>query len=130
MKYMCLIYVDEADTQKADPAALDEHLAFTREAVERGAYVSCDALEPPEAARTVRVRAGKVQTSDGPFAESKEVLGGFYVLECKDIAEAVEFAANIPPAKNGSIEVRPIRQIPGWGEQVEAMRRGAAAIRR
>jgi hypothetical protein len=111
------------------PGDIEGHLAMTETAIERGAYVTCDALEPTASAVRVRVREGEVLRTDGPFAESKEVLGGFYVLDCKDMDEAISFAAMIPPARTGAIEVRRVATIPGWDDAVAAMqaRVGGAA---
>jgi hypothetical protein len=78
-----------------------------------GLLVAAEALEPVQTARTVRVRGGKAMVTDGPFAETKELLAGFYLIEAKDFDEALEIAAKIPPAREGSIEVRPVRQLDG-----------------
>ena len=122
MRYMFLIYVpDYVDETDAQPDASDdvsEHITFARDALARGAYVTCDALDVAGTATTVRVRDGKTLLNDGPFAETKEVLGGFYILDCKDLDEALAYASRIPPAKHGSIEVRPIKEIPGWDEAI------------
>lgn len=116
MRYLLLIYQNEADYAKlseeemgADYAA---YAAFAEEAKQRG-VLSDDglALNPTHTATTVRIRDGKVLTADGPFAETKEQLGGFYLLNCKDQAEALEFAAKLPSAKDGSIEVRPVMEM-------------------
>lgn len=119
MQYMFLIYVDEADPRSEGSADdIAEHVAFTRDAISRGAYVTCDALAPTPSATTVRVRNGKPMITDGPFAETKESLGGYYVLDCRDLDEALAYAADIPPARHGAIEVRPIVEIPGWDEAI------------
>jgi hypothetical protein len=127
MKYMLLIYTrdyrTEADAQRDSSGDIAGHIAMAREAVERGAYVTCDALAVSGAATTVRVRDGRTVTSDGPFAETKEVLGGFYILDCKDLEEAVAYAAKIPGATAGSVEVRPIVEIPGWDEAIGLLER-------
>jgi len=127
MRFMLLLYVPEADMGEPKPGEIEGHLAMTEAAIERGAYVTCDALEPTADAVRIRVRDGRVIRTDGPFAECKEVLGGFYVLDCKDLDEAVTFAARIPPAQNGAIELRRIATIPGWDEAVAAMRTRVAA---
>src|SRR5213594_4353527 len=107
MLYMFLLHSEPGTEWPAD--IIDQHLAVWREARERGAYVSSEALGPDRtAARTVRVRGGNVLTTDGPFAETKEVLGGYYVLDCRDWDEALAYAAKIPDAKYGSVEVRPV----------------------
>ena len=128
MKYMMLIYVTEADMGEPAPGVMDAHLAVTREAIERDAYVGCDALEPTAGAVRVRVRDGQVVRSDGPFAETKEVVGGFYIFDCKDIDEAVDLAAKIPAPASGWIEVRRIATIPGWDEAIADMRAAARSV--
>ena len=107
MLYMLLLYSEPGTEWPAD--IIDQHLAVWREARERGAYVSSEALGgDPSRATTVRVRKGKVLTTDGPFAETKEVLGGYYLVDVDTIDEALEWAAKIPGAQYGTIEVRPI----------------------
>ncbi|MFK7803810.1 MAG: YciI family protein [Anaerolineae bacterium] len=113
MKYICLIYTPEVDpatvTKEAGEAEMAEYMAFGQAIAEAGVATGLgDALYPTAMATTVRVREGKAMTSDGPFAETKEQLGGFYILDCKDIDEALKYAAMIPGAKHGSIEVRPL----------------------
>jgi hypothetical protein len=122
MRFLAMICVPSQDMEKGDPAVIDRHLDFTREAIRSGAYVTCDALASPAAAVTVRVRDGRVLRTDGPFAETREVIGGFYMLECPDIEQAVALAARIPGADTGCIEVRPINVIPGWDDAVARMR--------
>jgi hypothetical protein len=104
-------------------AAMDDHecLAYDKGLRESGRCIASEALEPVATATTVRVRDGKVSVSDGPFAETKEQLAGFYLIEASDLDEAIELAAKIPPACVGSVEVRPIRPIreqPRSGEKV------------
>ncbi|HEX4208592.1 MAG TPA: YciI family protein [Ktedonobacteraceae bacterium] len=115
MQYVALIYENETAfaqrNQEAQAAEYADYNAFSEEARRRGVMSQSDygqALMPTHTATTVRVRDGKVLSTDGPFAETKEQLGGFYLLNCKDLDEAIEFAAKIPAVKNGSIEVRPI----------------------
>ena len=111
MQYMLLIYGPEptsAPTPEAFQAELNAYNAFGDEARSRNLMVAGEALHPVATATTVRVRDGKAITTDGPFAETKEVLGGFYILNCKDLDEALEMAAKIPGAKQGAIEVRPV----------------------
>jgi hypothetical protein len=116
---MCMIYVDESDPRSnGSPEDIDAHVAFARKTIAAGQYVTCDALDRTPSAATVRVRDGRVYRTDGPFAETKEALGGFYILDCKDLDEAVALAAQIPPATHGSIEVRPFMEIPGWEESI------------
>ena len=108
MKYLCLVYGEESAIAKLD----DIHcLDFDQSIRESGQCVASEALESVETARTVRIRQGKAMITDGPFAETKEQLAGFYLVEARDMDEAVTIAARIPPAEVGSIEVRPIRPI-------------------
>ncbi|MEQ8674810.1 MAG: YciI family protein [Aggregatilineales bacterium] len=112
MRYMTLIYNDPAELAKMSEAEqgafFQAYMAFNEEAQKRGALRDGVQLHPVTTATTVRVRDGKIATVDGPFAETKEYLGGIYVLECANLDEAIELAAMIPSAKHGSIEVRPI----------------------
>jgi len=116
MQYMLLIYDDRqtwADMSEADRGALmQEYFAYTDELREAGKLVSADALQPTETAKSVRIREGEVSTTDGPFAETKEVLGGYYLIDVDTVDEALGWAAKIPSARFGTIEVRPIMQIP------------------
>ncbi len=114
MKYMCLIYADEAVDRKPGPESEALHKAyweFTQEVLAAGKMVGGDALESVSTATTVRVRDGQTLTTDGPFAETKETLGGYYILDCENLDEALAWAAKIPSAKNGSIEVRPVANM-------------------
>jgi len=112
MKYLCLIYDEEKtlDAMSAgeSDAFMGEYFAFTEGIRQGGQYVAGEALQPVSTATTVRVRNGKVSTTDGPFAETKEQLGGFYLIEAGDLNEAIQVAAKIPSARIGSIEVRPV----------------------
>ena len=110
MKYLCLVYCEE---EKLRTMSDHECVAFDEGLRERGACIASEALEPVHTATTVRVRNGKVAVTDGPFAETHEQLAGFYMIEARDLNEAIQVAAKIPPAREGSIEVRPIRQLPG-----------------
>ncbi|HEV8195523.1 MAG TPA: YciI family protein [Gemmatimonadales bacterium] len=114
MKYLCLIYEDEAAWGKMPKAEADtmmgEYFAFTADIKRSGHYLGGNALQPTQTASTVRVRKGKVSTTDGPFAETKEQLGGYYLIEAKDLNDAIQVAARIPSARAGSIEVRPIME--------------------
>ena len=108
MKYLCLVYGEEAAMASID----DRHcLAFDADIRTSGHCIASEALQPVETATTVRVRNGKVAVTDGPFAETKEALAGFYLVEARDLNEAIQLASRIPPAQVGSIEVRPIRPI-------------------
>ncbi len=112
MQYLCLIYSQEAIQQNmtADErgAYMQGYMDFTKDISEKGHMVAGDALEPVATATSVRVRDGKVLTTDGPFAETKEQLGGYYLIEANDLDTATEIASRIPSAKHGTIEVRPI----------------------
>jgi hypothetical protein len=108
MKYLCLVYL-EPDKLHAVP---DSECAMSgRHLRERGVLVAAEALQPIETATTVRVRAGKVLVTDGPFAETKEQLAGFYLVDAHDLNEAIQIASKIPPAREGSVEVRPVREL-------------------
>jgi hypothetical protein len=115
MQYLLLIYRSEAElakTSEADLSAMTkEYGEFTQGIVKSGHFRAGDALQPIRTATTVRVRDGKTVTTDGPFAETKEQLGGYYLVEAKDLDEAIRVAARIPNARDGSIEVRPIRPM-------------------
>jgi len=112
MRYLLMIYSDQNANAEKTPAELDkmmqEYWAFTQEAKDRKVYVAAEALTPTSTATTVRVRNGRTMTTDGPFAETKEQIGGFYLLDCANLDEAIELVAKIPHAAEGSIEVRPI----------------------
>jgi hypothetical protein len=112
MQYLLLIYRNEAEQAKMDAAALknmrDDYGAFTQSIIQSGHFKAGDGLQPTSTATTVRVRDGKTLTTDGPFAETREQLGGYYLVEAKDLDAALAIAARIPGAKVGSIEVRPI----------------------
>jgi hypothetical protein len=115
MRYLLLIYTPEADEAPPDDVAAASHAAyaeFTRDVKERGLFQAGEALTPTSTATTVRVVNGETVTTDGPFAETKEALGGFYLIEARDLDEAIETAAKIPAAREGSIEVRPIWELP------------------
>src|SRR5258708_802427 len=109
MQYMLLIYSAESDDVSQDQATImAEYGAFTQGIVQSGAFKAADRLKPVATATTVRVRDGRSLTTDGPFAETREQLGGYYLIEAKDLDEATAIAAKVPTAKHGSIEVRPI----------------------
>ena len=108
MKYLCLVYGEEAALMTCKD---QDCLEFDVSARSSGHVTASEALEPVSSATTVRVRNGKVTVTDGPFAETKEQLAGFYLVEARDLNEAISLAAKIPPARLGSIEVRPIRPI-------------------
>jgi len=112
MQYLCLIYDEEkkmAGMPKSEvDAMMGEYGAFTQSVKASGHYLGGNPLQPVHTATTVRVRNGKMSTTDGPFAETKEQLGGYYLIEAKDLNEAIQIGSRIPSAKYGSIEVRPI----------------------
>jgi hypothetical protein len=114
MKYLCLIYDEEKKFETMAKADFDtlmgEYFAFTKDIRQSGHYLGGNDLEPVKSATTVRVRNGRMSTTDGPFAETKEQLGGYYLVEAKDLNEAIQIASRIPSAKLGCIEVRPVRE--------------------
>ena len=115
MQYMLLIHDESALQQLPDAERgklMQEYFAYTNGLRESGAYVDGNPLQPATAAATVRVRDGERLVTDGPFAETKEQLGGYYIVEADSIEEAIEHAARIPSARIGTIEVRPVLQIP------------------
>ncbi len=108
MKYLCLVYGEES---KIGAMTDDECMAYDEALRNRGLCLASEALQSIQTATTVRVRNGKVSISDGPFAETKEQLAGFYLVDARDLNDAIQIAAEIPPARVGSIEVRPIRDL-------------------
>jgi hypothetical protein len=115
MQYMLLIYTSENEEPAPGTKELDDllarHFAFSDETQNNGQYQHSAPLQPVATATSVRVRDGKMVATDGPFAETKEQLGGYYLLDCKDLDEAIELAAKLPEAEYGCIEVRPIRDL-------------------
>jgi hypothetical protein len=130
MKYLCLIYENEKNWETMPPAdgeaIMNEYFTFTEGIRRSGQYVAGEALQPTATATTVRVRNGKVSTTDGPFAETKEQLGGFYLIEAKDLNDAIQVASRIPSARLGTIEVRPVvdfsKEAAAAGQQAEGAR--------
>ena len=116
MKYLLLIYENEAGFGNLKEAergqVFQEYMDYSKAIRKSGHYVTGEALQPTTSATTVRVKNGKTVTTDGPFAETREQLGGFYLVEAKDLDDAIKLAARIPGAKTGSIEVRPIMPTP------------------
>ena len=112
MQYLLLIYENEQISAKMSKAEgekfMQEYFAFTKAIKDSKNYIAGEALQPTSTATTVRVRDGKTVTTDGPFAETREQFGGFYMIEAKDLDEARSIAAKIPSARHGSIEVRPV----------------------
>jgi len=108
MKYLCLVYLEE---QRLHAVPDRECQACGDGFRESGALIAAEALQPVDTATTVRVRNGRMSITDGPFAETKEQLAGFYLVDARDLNEAIQLAARIPPAREGSIEVRPVREL-------------------
>jgi len=115
MQYLCLIYSDESLWEKMSKPEMEsmgkEYYAFTEEIRRSGHFVDGNPLQSTRAATTVRSRNGKVSTTDGPFAETKEQLGGYYLIEAHDLNDAIQVASRIPGARHGCIEVRPIQKM-------------------
>ncbi|MBA2302580.1 MAG: YciI family protein [Acidobacteria bacterium] len=108
MKYLCLVYLEKEKWH----AVPDRECASSGDRLrDRGLLLAAEPLHPVETAATVRVRNGKVSVTDGPFAETKEQLAGFYLVEARDLNEAIQIATKIPPVREGSIEVRPVREL-------------------
>jgi hypothetical protein len=108
MKYLCLVYLEGSKLH----AVPDRECQTCGDGFrERGVLLAAEALQPIDTATTVRVRHGKVTVTDGPFAETKEQLAGFYLVDARDLNDAIQIAAKIPPAREGSIEVRPVREL-------------------
>jgi hypothetical protein len=122
MRYLALIYSEEVDPATVSPAdwaaVMAAYNQFGRDAGAAGVLLGGEALEPTSTATTIRVRDGERVVTDGPFAETREALGGYYLLECSDLDQAIEWAARIPGASRGGIEVRPIVEF--TAEQLEA----------
>jgi len=113
MQYMLLIHHEADNLTAAElPQIMQEYMTFTQDLVKSGKFKAGDRLESSSDARTVRVRNGKTVTTDGPFAETKEQLGGYYIVEAKDLDEAIAIAARIPGARTGSVEVRGVASMP------------------
>ena len=108
MKYLCLVYLDE---KRLDELPDEDCVAYDTEIRKGGQCIASEALQSVQTATSVRVRNGAVSVTDGPFAETKEQLAGFYMIEARDLNEAIQIASKIPPARVGCIEVRPIRPI-------------------
>jgi hypothetical protein len=117
MKYLCLIYSEEKRIAAMPRSELEpvvnEYMALTESLRNSGHLIAAERLQPTHAATTIRSRNGKVSTTDGPFAETKEQLGGFYLINARDLNEAIQVASRIPGTRVGSIEVRPIWEMNG-----------------
>jgi len=115
MKYLCLVYheeerVDALPKEEFD-AIMSDVLDYREELRQSGHYITSSPLQPVQTATTIRVRNGKVTITDGPFAETKEQLGGFYLIEARDLNDAIRVATRMPPARLGSIEIRPLNEL-------------------
>ncbi len=108
MKYLCLVYLDQENWDACSDAQCADYVLGLSEG---GRLLAAEPLHPVSSATTIRIRNGGVTVTDGPFAETKEMLAGFYLVEAKDLNEAIRIATDIPPARYGSIEVRPVRQL-------------------
>lgn len=108
MKYLCLVYLDE---KTLDAVPDSDCMTYSEGLRKSGHSIAAEALQPVHTATTVRVRNGQVSVTDGPFAETNEQVAGFYLIDAKDLTEAIQLASKIPPARVGSIEVRPVRQL-------------------
>jgi len=108
MKYLCLVYLDENRLHELPD---EDCVAYDAAIRKSGQCVASEALQSVQTATTVRMRNGKLSITDGPFAETKEQLAGFYMIEARDLNEAIQIASKIPPARVGSVEVRPVRPI-------------------
>ena len=118
MKYMLLVYMNENAMNGTErEQCYAESTALTQELHSRRQYITASPLQPVSTATSVRVREGKRLVTDGPFAETHEQLGGFYLIEAKDLNEAISIAARVPPARKGTIEVRPVLEISGLPEK-------------
>jgi len=115
MRYLCLIYDEEKQlagmSKTESDAFMGEYFGFTEGIKQSGHYLGGEALQPVQTATTVRVRNGKVSTTDGPFAETREQLGGYYLINARDLNDAIQVAAKIPSARLGGVEVRPIQEF-------------------
>jgi hypothetical protein len=115
VKYLCLVYVEKQKLDALSTSEMDtlvrESLAYDEELRNNGHYICSEALQPVQTASTVRTRNGKFFATDGPFAETKEQLGGFILIDARDLNEAIQVASKIPPGRLGCIEVRPIMDL-------------------
>ena len=124
MKYLCMMYYDEANvnalSQSEFDALVDRSLGYTEDLKKTGHYVAADGLQPVATATTLRLHNGKLSITDGPFAETKEQLGGFYIIEAADMDEAIRLASGMPPLQLGCVEIRPLRELKSTDETLTA----------
>ena len=114
MKYMLLIYMGENAMNEAEREhCYKESTQFAHELHKNGRFIAANPLQPVATATSVRIRDGKRQVTDGPFAETREQLGGYFIIDVKDLDEAISMAARIPGAKKGTVEIRPVMELPG-----------------
>jgi hypothetical protein len=135
MRYLCLIYLDEkqlAGMPEAEMSALNaRHLAFNEEILASGQFVEAEALQPAAATTCLKVRNGKVSLTDGPYMETKEMVAGFYLIEARDLNEAIQLASKLPSAPLGTVEVRPCRDLEVGGiPQPASSKRGQSPFSR
>ena len=127
MRYLCLIYLDEKQLAAMPEAELNalnaRHLEFNDSLLDSGHFVEAEALEPAAAATCIRLRNGRASLTDGPYAETKEMVAGFYVIEARDLNEAIQIAARLPAAPLGTVEVRPCRDLVVDGTPRKASRK-------
>jgi hypothetical protein len=130
VRYLCLIYLDEKQLSampEAELSALNaRHLEFNESLLDSGHFIEAEALEPAAQTACVRVRNGRVSLTDGPYAETKEAVAGFYVIEARDLNEAVQIASHLPAAPLGTVEVRPCRDLVVDGTPRKASRKSAS----
>lgn len=125
MLYIFLLHWDQDNPAVTPDEAIAQHFRFAEELRRQSKYICSEAIGGTGNAKTVRVRDGKTLVTDGPFIESKEVMGGFYILDCKDLDDALVLASRIPDATSSAVEVRPVMQVPGWQYYVAADRQRA-----
>lgn len=127
MRYLCLIYLDPKQLDEIPEPEMSElnaaHLAYNEELLDSGHFVEAEALEPPASTTCVRIRNGRVALTDGPYAETKEMVAGFYLVEARDLNEAIQIAAKLPAAPLGTVEVRPCRDLVVHGTPRKASRK-------
>lgn len=123
MLYMLLLYWDETTPSDDGQATIEKHFDFAAEARTRNAYVLSEALGGGRSATTLRTAGGKITTVDGPYIETKEAIGGFYVLDCADLDEALDYGRKIAGFSGSSVEIRPVVDVPGWDYGATADRR-------
>jgi hypothetical protein len=133
MKYLCLIYDAEKQMAELPPQEgrqmMGEYRTFTDDIIRTGHMIAGEALHPTSTATTIRMRNGRLATTDGPFAETKEQLGGFYLIEARDLNEAIQIASRIPSVRSGSIEVRPVVDFAQPNADAQALGQAMPAAR-